>query len=262
MNPQTVAILTEPALVQRLALIGCDLLLQAEPPFVVFDSVSDWQNSPVPYLLCWREDAIVLLPKNARLQPLSVDFLSGSVGFRGQQNVRNEMVVKAVLGREKQYLPSVLDATAGLGKDSFILAMLGCKVTLVERNPVVQVLLADGLYRYRQVDDQDHLLVAERMALYLGDFAAIGESLPRCEVVYLDPMFPARDKSALVKKEMRIFKDIVGADEDSGELLDLAMGLALQKVVVKRSGKADFLAGLQPTYSITGKSSRFDVYQC
>ena len=87
-------------------------------------------------------------------------------------------------------------------------------------------------------------------------------SLAPFDVVYLDPMFPHREKSALVKKEMQIFKEIVGADADSDDLFPIARSVAKKRVVVKRPSKAEFLANKKPTYSVTGRSSRFDIYQC
>jgi 16S rRNA (guanine1516-N2)-methyltransferase len=80
------------------------------------------------------------------------------------------------------------------------------------------------------------------------------------QVIYLDPMFPHRDKSALVKKEMRLFRPLVGDDDDAPALLQAALALATHRVVVKRSRKAPVIAGEQPGYVLEGKSSRFDIY--
>jgi len=82
----------------------------------------------------------------------------------------------------------------------------------------------------------------------------------RPDIIYLDPMFPHRKKSAKVKKEMQAFQNIVGGDEDSGALLEHAVNSARYRVVVKRASNAEFLAGLKPTYSLTGKSTRFDIF--
>ncbi|MCG8670382.1 MAG: class I SAM-dependent methyltransferase [Pseudomonadales bacterium] len=222
----------------------------------------DWLASSIPYFLHIDQDRLLLEPSDKKRQPLWVDFTAGSMGYRGQQNVRNEMVVKAVLGRDKQKKPSVIDATAGLGRDSFLLAVLGCQVTMIERNPIVMALLADGLHRFQLQDDSG---VAKRLALFPGDaknqLSQLAQS-KSADVVYLDPMFPKREKSALVKKEMQIFRDIVGLDSDSDELLLTAKQIARDRVVVKRASKAEYLANIKPTYSLTGRSSRFDIYQC
>ena len=237
-----------------------DLLARPETVPVVY-TLEQWLQSQVPYLLRFHDDTLQLLPRDRKLQPLSVDLTGGSMAFRGQQNVRNEMVVKAVLGRDKQHLPRVIDATAGLGRDSFLLATLGCDVMMVERHPVVSALLQDGLRRYRESGDA---AIAARLGFHRGNFVDqdfAEQSLAPAEVVYLDPMFPQREKSAKVKKEMQIFKHMVGADTDSDTLLNHAKTLATRRVVVKRPAKAPFLADTSPTYSLTGRSSRFDIYQ-
>ncbi|MCT1282181.1 class I SAM-dependent methyltransferase, partial [Pseudomonas aeruginosa] len=80
------------------------------------------------------------------------------------------------------------------------------------------------------------------------------------QVIYLDPMFPHRDKSALVKKEMRLFRPLVGDDLDAPALLQAALALASHRVVVKRPRKAPIIEGPKPGYSLEGKSSRYDIY--
>lgn len=137
----------------------------------------------------------------------------------------------------------MVDATAGLGQDAFVLASLGCRVTLFERNPVIHALLADGLARAAM--NVDCAAIVERMRLLEGssiEWLAQSE-IEAADVVYLDPMFPHRDKSALVKKEMQVFRTIVGDDEDSGQLLASALEHARYRVVVKRPRKRRRLKG-------------------
>ena len=87
------------------------------------------------------------------------------------------------------------------------------------------------------------------------------DSLEMPDVVYMDPMFPERTKSALVKKEMRVFRDVVGEDLDVNQLFEQARHVARKKVIVKRPRKSAFIKDKKPTYSVEGRSSRFDVYQ-
>lgn len=222
-----------------------------------FKEREDWFESPVPLLLAENAGRISLLHKDSALgEPLAVDFEMGAMGFRSQQNVRNEMLVKAILGRKKQALPSVLDVTAGLGRDSFILATLGCEVAMYERNLAVFLLLKDGLARAHQ-----HSSTLSRLNLHSADAIDALPAIAAVDVVYMDPMFPSRDKSALVKKAMRIFKMLVGADADASELFEKACATAKHRVVVKRPRKAPFVAEAKPTYSVEGRSSRFDIYQ-
>lgn len=229
-------------------------------PCVAVNNSAELEASKAPYVLSLVDDRLQLAPVNRALgNPVVVDFSSGSIGFRGRQNVRQELLVKAVLGRNKKIQPSVLDMTGGLGRDSFILACAGCDVTTLERHPLVHLLLSDGLYRARL--DGELLAVVSEIELLFGDSKDALQADFSPDVVYLDPMFPERSKSALVKKEMRVFRDVVGEDRDVDLLFENAMGVGRHKVVVKRPRKSSYVMDKRPTYSVEGRSSRFDVYQ-
>lgn len=193
--------------------------------------------------------------------PVWVDFVQGAVDYRRRHgNSRREAIARAA-GIKGAKPPSVLDVTAGLGRDGFILASLGCKVQLVERSPVVAALLEDGLRRAGEADGAAGI-IRQRLNLIVGNGLKIlntwqGE---KPEVVYIDPMYPHRGKSALVKKEMRLIRLLVGDDEDSDALLRAALAVASRRVVVKRPRLAPALIGPEPNFTISGKNSRFDVY--
>lgn len=192
--------------------------------------------------------------------PVRVDFVAGAVAHRRQfGGGTGQMIAKAV-GIQPGVRPVVVDATAGLGRDAFVLAWLGCTLTLIERQPLIAALLEDGLRR-AQADEEVAPIVA-RMRLVAGNaielFGAWSGEPP--QVIYLDPMFPHRDKSSLVKKEMRLFRPLAGADDDAPALLAAALALATHRVVVKRPRKAPAIAGAQPGYALEGNSSRFDIY--
>lgn len=198
--------------------------------------------------------------------PVLVDFVSGAAAHRRKfGGGKGQQVAKAV-GVRSGFYPRVLDATAGLGRDAFVLASLGCEVRLLERNPVVYALLADGVRRLQEAAAMDRELapIAERMILedrvdsaeaWLA--AQPEESLP---VVFLDPMFPSREKSAKVKKEMVAFHHLVGTDEDANGLLAPARAACYYRTVVKRPRLAPYLADEKPNLSLEGKSGRFDIY--
>lgn len=193
---------------------------------------------------------------------IRADFVSGAVDHRRKfGGGAGQMIAKAV-GLASGIRPHVLDATAGLGKDAFVLASLGCSVTLLERAPIVHALLSDGLERAWQLPDVAE--VVDRMTLHHANSiewmrgqAAQGVGFA---VVYLDPMFPHNEKSALVKKEMRLFRPIVGDDLDASALLDAAFAVAENRVVVKRPRKAPTIDDRKPSHQLLGKSSRYDVY--
>lgn len=214
---------------------------------------------PAGWYLSMQQGALVLQSTElAKQGAILVDFASGASSYRRQHGGgKSEAIAKAV-GLNKRNNLTVLDATAGLGRDAFVLASLGATVTLVERNPVVAALLADGLRR--AAADPELCAVAARMQLrHCPALQALtGSAL--VDVVFLDPMFPAREKSAQVKKEMRAFHDVVGSDDDADSLMAPALQLAQKRVVVKRPGYAGWLADKAPTMAVTGKNNRFDVY--
>lgn len=196
--------------------------------------------------------------------PVRVDFADTAMQRRTRLGHGAGEAVARACGLRKGATPRVLDATAGLGRDSWILASLGARVEMVERVSVVHALLADGL---RRAQAHPQLMsTAQRLTLQAGDAEAVLRGklmLPaeaRPEVVYLDPMFPHRDKSAKVKKDMWAFRQIVGCDADADGLLALARAVATKRVVVKRPRIAPDLAGCEPHQRLLGQSNRFDLY--
>ncbi|MGH1373893.1 MAG: class I SAM-dependent methyltransferase [Cellvibrionaceae bacterium] len=219
-------------------------------------------DQPLPsegYVLRWDEKGLALQPLGRKApNPVRVDFASGAVDHRRKfGGGSGQMIAKAVGVKASRPL-HVLDATAGLGKDAFVLASLGCRVTLHERNLVVSALLEDGLRRGHQTQDPELFNIISRMTLSHQD--SLTAQAVSADVVYLDPMFPERSKSASVKKDMAIFHTIVGRDDDADGLLTQALQWAKYRVVVKRPRKAPFLDKKPPSYQLQGKTSRYDVY--
>ncbi|WP_115716939.1 class I SAM-dependent methyltransferase [Gallaecimonas mangrovi] len=191
-----------------------------------------------------------------KLGAVFVDFVEGATAHRRKfGGGRGQAIAKAV-GLKKGANPSVIDGTAGLGRDAFVLATLGCQVTLVERHPAVAALLEDGLARAQGSEVAD---IVARMTLRFGPALALLPTLA-ADVVYLDPMYPHREKSALVKKEMRVFQTLVGPDLDADALLAAAKQAARLKVVVKRPDYAEPMAGVKPASAVATKKNRFDIY--
>ena len=193
--------------------------------------------------------------------PVRAEFVTGKMGYRREHGGgAGQLVAKAVGLQKTKARLHVLDATAGLGQDAFVLAGLGCRVTLLERNPVIHALLADGLAR-AALNPECAAIVANMELQPGSSIDWLRQAGPdAADVIYLDPMFPHRDKSALVKKEMQVFRQVVGDDDDSEQLLEAAMASARYRVVVKRPRKAPAVAGPAPATRVEGKSSRYDLY--
>ena len=197
---------------------------------------------------------------------VKVDFASDALTFRRLHGGGKKEAIARAIGLKGKDSLHVLDATAGLGRDAFVLASLGCVVDMIERSPVVAALLQDGLDR-ASFDNELSTWIPKHMRLFHGvavhlllNWQDTEPSLTRPDVVYLDPMFPHRKKNAAVKKEMRLFQQLLGPDEDADLLLKPALALAKKRVVVKRPSGAPFLAGKKPHIEMLGKANRFDVY--
>ena len=171
-------------------------------------------------------------------------------------NLTRELLVRAVKIKGIDH-PLVADATAGLGEDSFLLAAAGCRVLLFEYDPVIADLLSDALERAKR--DPETKGIAERMTLIRGDsIPALPLLDPAPDVVLLDPMFPERTKSALVKKKFQLLHLLERPCENEAALLDAALSAHPKRVVIKRPAKGPYLAGVKPSYSLTGSAVRFD----
>ncbi|WP_162063626.1 class I SAM-dependent methyltransferase [Vibrio taketomensis] len=226
-------------------------------------------DSSSPFALVLTEQRLELRKLDEpKLGAIFVDLVSGAVAHRRKFGGGKGQAIAKAAGLNKGATPTVLDGTAGLGRDAFVLASLGCKVQMVERNPVVAALLDDGLMRAK-ADAEIGSWVSERMTLiHASSHNALNElasdvNFVAPDVVYLDPMYPHpenKKKSALVKKEMRVFQSLVGADNDADGLLEPALALATKRVVVKRPDYAEWLNNHKPSMAIETKKNRFDVY--
>lgn len=207
---------------------------------------------------------------------IHIDFISGDLAHRQQYGGgRGQSIAKAIGLKQGVKPPYVLDATAGLGKDAYVLACLGCPVTLVERSAVIVELLSDAIDRAKENANFQAILnagfnVIEKSSIdYLtelhkksktGNPEVISPDVIYPDVIYLDPMYPERKKSASVKKNMQILQTLLGKDEDTDELLNIALKVAKKRVVVKRPKGADSLSDIKPTYQVNSKKTRYDIY--
>lgn len=153
--------------------------------------------------------------------------------------------------------PTAVDATAGMGEDAFLLAASGYSVTLFEQNPVIAALLKDALRRAKKHPDLKE--IAQRMQLVEGNSI---ELLPKLgivpDLIYLDPMFPARQKSGLINKKLQLIQKLEHPCVEEEALLNMAMAVHPQKIIIKRPLKGANLAGREPSYSVKGKAIRYD----
>ncbi len=217
------------------------------------------RDNTFPLLLQLTTEHLELISTSENFSPLYVDFTKGKLRHRLLYGGgKNQLIAKA-FGLHRGAKPVVLDLTAGLGQDAFVLASLGCKVTMLERSPIIAALLEDGLQRALTTSwfKAFHL---ELLIQEAKDFLEKINPDQKPEIIYLDPMFTCRKQSALVKKEMRLLRQVVGQDNDANTLLNLALSSAKKRIIVKRSRIARPLSDLTPDFCYQGKRNRFDVY--
>ena len=230
--------------------------LQQDLPCLPLDAVNG------DLTLCFDPAHIELRDCETRTA-IHVDFITGILAHRKKYGGgRGQAIARAIGLKPGTPPPRILDATAGLGKDAFVLACLGCPVTLVERSPIVSALVADAIERGHD-DAEFASLVKNGFELITAnaiDYINSLKDAEKPEVIYLDPMYPERKKSAQVKKNMQLLQKLLGQDEDTEALMNAALGCAKKRVVVKRPKGADSIGSIRATTCIESRKTRYDVY--
>lgn len=183
---------------------------------------------------------------------MRIDFIKDrSTYHKVKKGLQSEPLSRALGGGKKGL--RLVDFSAGLGVDAIFLSQLGFQVTAVERNPIVFMCLKLAwlqLPEEKQKQVQFEFSSAQKF---------IQSTTSEFDVGYFDPMFPAKAKSALPKQEMVIFKELVGADPDSEEVVaSILQANKLKRLVVKRPLSAVPL--MKPQGQIEGKIIRYDIY--
>ena len=190
---------------------------------------------------------------------LKCSFIEGPILHRLKYGKgRGQNLAKAV-GFKFNKNRTIIDATAGLGYDAFILASLGANVTLIERSEKIYDLLKAAISEAKLYGGEISNIV-NRMNLLFGDSKDI---LPKIapEVILIDTMYKERKKSALVKNDMRLVREVVGSDSDHVELINVALNNASKRVVIKQPRYAETLDNIKGcSHQILGKTIRYDVY--
>jgi len=216
---------------------------------------SDLHERP-DLLFGWYKNKLALFPNDSG--PVFADFVEGKLAHRRQYGGGKKQPLARAIGLSSKNAPSVIDATAGMGRDSFVLASLGCVVKMIERSSVIAALLQDALDRAYQ--DSEVSEIAGRLSLVFSDSYEYLSDAHAEDVIYLDPMYPEKRKSAAVKKEMRVLQKLAGPDQDSHKLLAIALKKARHRVVVKRPKHAEPLYGQIPNTTISSPNTRYDIY--
>lgn len=207
-----------------------------------------------PYLvtsergLCLKQGSLILLPDFEDMIPRLLP-----------NNLNGEVIVKAARFKHMTGSLIAVDATAGLGEDSLLLAASGFTVHMYEKNLIIAALLRDALSRARLSDNELLSAAAFRMSLHREDSIRAMKDLDYSpDVVILDPMFPRRQKSGLIKKKFQLLQQLEPPADDEEELLEAALSCRPRKIIIKRPSKGPFLAGRKPSYSVKSGNIRYD----
>lgn len=210
--------------------------------------------------------------KKNSLGDFKVDFLHGATRHRFEYGGGKGQAIAKAVGLNQKKALKVFDCTAGFGGDAFVLASLGCEVFLFEKNPIVFFLLNQALEYAKKNCEQGDKMYEVLQAIHcqhLNGVDALSNFSETVDVVYLDPMFPHREKSSKVKKNMQYLQRLLHSSEQIGQtqneqdeaLLAAALNVDCARVVVKRPAHAPEIKNAQmPSYSLQGKSTRYDIY--
>lgn len=216
---------------------------------MIFEKIED-----MSIYLRFDENGLALVSKDMKLYG---DFSKMCKRLK-TNNLRNELLVKAAKIKGKNENLNAIDATAGLGEDSILLAAAGFNVKLYEKNPIIATLLIDALDRAKSLPDLAEII--NRMeVIEENSINAMKNINEKVDIILLDPMFPERTKSGLVKKKFQILHEIETPCNNEVELINAALAVNTHKVIIKRPLKGEYLAEIKPSYSIKGKAIRYDV---
>ncbi len=219
-----------------------------------FSEIAD-PEAEFQLVLCERHLAL----HTKYFKPLVVDFLHGKNAYRQLHGGGKQQLLAKAFSLHKNKKPLIIDATAGLGTDAFQLACLQVKVMAIEQHPIIAALLQDGF---------DRALAAKHPACsYLKCFnqnaiSWLNETAMQPDMIYLDPMYSQPNEKTQPKKSMQILRHLIGSNDDAKILGQLALSKARERVVVKRPRQAPPLMDIPVSATLTGQSTRFDIYLC
>ncbi|MCB1755364.1 MAG: class I SAM-dependent methyltransferase [Gammaproteobacteria bacterium] len=249
--PRIVVVAAEPALAPRARQTAEQLgLALSTDPALAAD-----------IFLVVEEDRYFLQASAENPAQISIDFTAGKALHRRKFGGGINQPLAKALGLQKKSVTTVLDATGGLARDAFVLASLGAELTIVEQSPVLCLLIQAAIEK--ALDDEEVAPIVHRMKIMQGDSVAFLRTIDRAEkpdAVYLDPMYPPRQKTAAVKKEMQLLHKLIGPEGDSTQLLEAALDSAKKRVVVKRPLKAAPLSQSALAGSVKSANTRYDIY--
>ncbi len=211
--------------------------------------------------LVFSSEKIWIQPSRMHFGKIYVDFTTGQSAHRRKYGGGFGQALAKAVGLNKDSPLDVMDVTGGYARDAFVLATLGATLRIIERSRVLTTLVQDGLDRAQTNKTVNK--ITQRMSLICADSIIFMQELvnsDKPDVIYLDPMYPIRQKKSAVKKEIQLLHQLIGRDTDSKSLLQAAFRTAKKRVVVKRPKSAEPLSKINLVGSIRSSNTRYDIY--
>lgn len=212
------------------------------------------EKTGLSLILEWIDGQYWLHSDDEKEKPIGIQIdreLSRHEAFFKSSSLVKELLAKAI-GVKSGVRPKVLDLTGGLLGDTLLFLSFGCEVVTLERNPIISFLIQSALKNSKHP-------ALSRLTFFPQDAVTYLNSNPQTDVIFFDPMFEDANERALPKKEMRIFRNYVGADQDALEVFKLARSLKPKRLVIKRP-RLSVELGEVASVKFAGKATRYDVY--
>ncbi len=185
-------------------------------------------------------------------RPITVEIdreLERHEAYFKKSSLQKELLAKAI-GVKGSFRPKVFDLTAGLLGDTLLFLSFGCKVEAFERHPLIKVLIESAIQNATHAGIKNLIFHSEE---------ARELNLQENSVLYFDPMFEDPNRKVSPRKEMRIFRQVVGDDLDAMDVFKKLRDMKAKRLVVKRPRQSRALTDEKPL-EYEGKSTRYDVY--
>tara|TARA_Y100000992_G_scaffold302211_1_gene275484 strand:+ start:475 stop:1206 length:732 start_codon:yes stop_codon:yes gene_type:complete len=227
-------------------------------------NISDYLESSLvfdkpnkPHYLIYDSNGLSFIKdsKNPR-EILHINFLKGALGWR-MKRAQHESNLKKALGKNTNKL-AIFDATAGLLTDTMIFLSLGHKVVAVEQSKILFSLVNDAIFRAeKDIPELKNLKFINGNSIDIYK-----EKNYKCDVIFLDPMYPKLKKNLKKSGNLETIKKILkleNLDKNNDEIVSTFLESNYRKIIVKRPLKSDKTHS-NINYQVKGKTTRFDIY--
>ena len=216
------------------------------------DVLNDYYDKTITQNLSinFNKEGVELINNNYK-KPVSImiDFFDKRMNNKIKQRLSGKKDIFHKLFPKKN--STLLDCTAGYGRDGYILRSMGFNVTMIENSPIISLLLNDALKKLKLSD----------FIMYHGNsYDYLSHSEKYYDYIYIDFMFNKLKKNSLSSKNDETLKLISFQENDKNNIIRLAIKKSNSRVVVKEP-KNSLSNILKPEYTIKTKLLNFNIYK-